>query len=289
MNFTRSMVLLAGVLALSACQNGIPGFGSGKDDAANGANGANALGAEGVIEESSIAFFNTTVGDRILFLVDQSTLTPEAIAVLDGQANWLNSNPQYTATIEGHADEQGTREYNLGLGALGGPAVLRLDQMEQQLRAVTGQVEQLRFRIDQIVADGTRRIGDLEFRLVELEGGDLSALGDTPTLGGDSVEMASILPSQPADVENGGVELAVAEEADFDAATQSLGGAYLDSFTTQPSGSYAPQALLRVGLSLSQLGKVENACQTLGEVLVRFPDSGVIDQVRTNQIELGCS
>ena len=216
---------------------------------------------------------------------------------------------------------------------LGGPAVLRLDQMEQQLRAVTGQVEQLRFRIDQIVADGTRRIGDLEFRLVELEGGDLSALGDTPTLGGDSVEMASILPAQPEDVENGGVELAVAEEADFDAATQSLGDgdhanaailfgqflsnypggpmsarafyhlgeaqeamgqhkeaarAYLDSFTTQPSGSYAPQALLRVGLSLSQLGKVENACQTLGEVLVRFPDSGVIDQVRTNQIELGC-
>ena len=123
MNFTRSMVLLAGVLALSACQNGIPGFGSGKDDAANGANGANALGAEGVIEESSIAFFNTTVGDRILFLVDQSTLTPEAIAVLDGQANWLNSNPQYTATIEGHADEQGTREYNLGLGAKRASAV----------------------------------------------------------------------------------------------------------------------------------------------------------------------
>ena len=123
MNFTRSMVLLAGVLALSACQNGIPGFGSGKDDAANGANSANALGAEGVIEESSIAFFNTTVGDRILFLVDQSTLTPEAIAVLDGQANWLNSNPQYTATIEGHADEQGTREYNLGLGAKRASAV----------------------------------------------------------------------------------------------------------------------------------------------------------------------
>lgn len=124
MNFTKSAILLAGVLALSACQNGIPGFGGGKDDAAGGAEaGVNGLGPDGLISESSIAFFNTTVGDRVLFLVDQSTLTPAAIAILDEQANWLNANPQYTAVIEGHADEQGTREYNLGLGAKRASAV----------------------------------------------------------------------------------------------------------------------------------------------------------------------
>jgi peptidoglycan-associated lipoprotein len=57
------------------------------------------------------------VGDRVLFAVDQSTLSPAAMATLDQQASWLMSNPEYTALIEGHADEQGTREYNLALGA----------------------------------------------------------------------------------------------------------------------------------------------------------------------------
>lgn len=116
MTFMKPMVLILGALALSACANNpFPGF--GKDGAgADGANGIPTVGGE-VIEESSIAFFNTTVGDRVLFLVDQTNLTPEAIAILDKQADWLLTNTQYTALIEGHADEQGTREYNLGLGA----------------------------------------------------------------------------------------------------------------------------------------------------------------------------
>ena len=50
-------------------------------------------------------------------MVDQSTLTPEGIATLSGQARWLTTNSDYLAIIEGHADEQGTREYNVALGA----------------------------------------------------------------------------------------------------------------------------------------------------------------------------
>ena len=53
----------------------------------------------------------------MLFEVDQSNLTAEGRATLDGQANWLMTNTDYQAVIEGHADEQGTREYNLALGA----------------------------------------------------------------------------------------------------------------------------------------------------------------------------
>ncbi|MEM8581831.1 MAG: tol-pal system protein, partial [Pseudomonadota bacterium] len=52
----------------------------------------------------------------------------------------------------------------------------RLDSLEAELARLTEKTEQLEFRIDQIVTDGTNRIGDLEFRLVELEGGDLSQL-----------------------------------------------------------------------------------------------------------------
>ena len=53
----------------------------------------------------------------MLFAVDQATLTPTARATLDGQAEWLAANVEYTALIEGHADEQGTQAYNLALGA----------------------------------------------------------------------------------------------------------------------------------------------------------------------------
>jgi peptidoglycan-associated lipoprotein len=71
----------------------------------------------------SLAYFQQTIGDRVLFVVDQSTLSPEATGILDGQANWLLQNTQYVVTIEGHADEQGTREYNLALGARRASAV----------------------------------------------------------------------------------------------------------------------------------------------------------------------
>lgn len=68
-------------------------------------------------DPTSVAYFNQSIGDRVLFEVDQHTLTPQSESVLAGQANWLAQNPEYSAIIEGHADEQGTREYNLALGA----------------------------------------------------------------------------------------------------------------------------------------------------------------------------
>lgn len=54
---------------------------------------------------------------RVFFALDQYNLSPAARDVLQRQANWLNTYSNYTATIEGHADERGTREYNLALGA----------------------------------------------------------------------------------------------------------------------------------------------------------------------------
>ena len=53
----------------------------------------------------------------MFFTTDSSELTPQAVATLDKQAQWLNQYSQYTFTLEGHADERGTREYNLALGA----------------------------------------------------------------------------------------------------------------------------------------------------------------------------
>ncbi len=57
-----------------------------------------------------------SVGDRIFFASDRSDLTPEGRRTVEGWAGWLRQNPGVSATIEGHADERGTREYNLALG-----------------------------------------------------------------------------------------------------------------------------------------------------------------------------
>jgi peptidoglycan-associated lipoprotein len=61
--------------------------------------------------------FVVNVGDRVFFDTDSSELSPLARATLDKQAQWLNNYNRYAFTIEGHADERGTREYNIALGA----------------------------------------------------------------------------------------------------------------------------------------------------------------------------
>ena len=61
--------------------------------------------------------FVVNVGDRVFFETDSSELTEQSRATLDKQAQWLNNYNRYSFTIEGHADERGTREYNIALGA----------------------------------------------------------------------------------------------------------------------------------------------------------------------------
>jgi peptidoglycan-associated lipoprotein len=61
--------------------------------------------------------FVVNVGDRVFFDTDSTDLSQQARATLDKQAEWLNHYSQYAFTIEGHADERGTREYNIALGA----------------------------------------------------------------------------------------------------------------------------------------------------------------------------
>lgn len=111
-SFRATALMLTATLALSACSQG--GL-FGRDDAVNLDGGQGAFGS--VSDPGSIAYFNQIVGDRVLFAVDQSTLDGPAMAVLDGQAQWLLTNPEFVALIEGHADEQGTTDYNLALGA----------------------------------------------------------------------------------------------------------------------------------------------------------------------------
>jgi len=75
------------------------------------------LGGEGPVTPGTERDFAVNVGDVVHFQVDSAELSLEAQNILRNQASWLNQYPQYTITIEGHADERGTREYNLALGA----------------------------------------------------------------------------------------------------------------------------------------------------------------------------
>jgi peptidoglycan-associated lipoprotein len=75
------------------------------------------LGGAGASTPGSAQDFTVNVGDRIFFDTDSSAIRADAQATLAKQAQWLNQYANYRITVEGHADERGTREYNLALGA----------------------------------------------------------------------------------------------------------------------------------------------------------------------------
>ena len=115
MNLLTKATLVALTLALAACNN--PRGGADYQDpmGAGGGISSSALGDPN--DPASIAYFNETIGDTVHFTVDSTELNPEAQTILRTQAAWLSRNPGYQILVEGHADERGTREYNIALGA----------------------------------------------------------------------------------------------------------------------------------------------------------------------------
>ncbi|MDP5218710.1 tol-pal system protein YbgF [Ruegeria sp. 2205SS24-7] len=153
----------------------------------------------------------------------------------------------------------------------GSTVLERVDAIEAELQRLTRLTEQLNQRVDGIVKDGTNRIGDLQFRLCELESGcDIATLPDTPTLGGDVTTPLVATPDPaPAEPGAGGTELAVGEQADFDAATKALDAqdyaraaelfAVFD--TSYPGSPLAAQAHLNRGRALDGLGDTREAAR----------------------------
>jgi len=106
-------VALALGLALSACARN-----TADDASLSGASYGGPASGPGSIQE-----FSASVGDRVFFETDVTDLNAADQATLDKQAAWLNQYNRYTFTIEGHADERGTREYNFALGSRRAEAV----------------------------------------------------------------------------------------------------------------------------------------------------------------------
>lgn len=166
---------------------------------------------------------------------------------------------------------------NRELVTTGGPAVNlqatsipdRVDAIERELQRLTAKTEELENRINRVVEDGTNRIGDLEFRLVELEGGDISTLGETTTLGGVDLPIETdqiIAPAAPAEPD---MQLAVGEQADFDLAMEAFeAGDYqtaaerFQAFTdTYMGGPLSGEAHFMRGQSLDALGMTASAAR----------------------------
>ncbi len=153
---------------------------------------------------------------------------------------------------------------NLTVGA---SALDRLAAIESELQRLTSKTEELEFRIDKVVSDGTNRVGDLEFRLCELESGcDVATLetgstlgGVTPTVAPDAGTTAQTSPDTP--------EMAVSEQADFEAAEAAMAsGSYVDAAVkleafqqAYPGGPLTEKAGLLRGEALEKSGDLKQA------------------------------
>jgi TolA-binding protein len=159
-----------------------------------------------------------------------------------------------------------------------GSPIERLDAIEAALQRLTSRTEELEFRINRITVDGTNRLGDLEFRVCELEEDcDPAALGETPGLGGIDQAAAVPLPDPAPPAE--GPPLAVGELAAFEAAETALAGgdavAAADLFAqfvlAYPVGPLTPRAHLGRAEALAQLGDTSNSARAYLDAFTADP------------------
>lgn len=112
---TTAMIAAIAMLAVGACAkkapDTLPPNPDGVDDGTGGGGGGT-----GVIPGSQQDFLNNISSDRIYFGFDQYNVDAEDQATLASQSQWLQRNPAVRVLLEGHADERGTRDYNLALG-----------------------------------------------------------------------------------------------------------------------------------------------------------------------------
>lgn len=246
----------------------------------------------------------------------------QELTVLNVEIQRLKGELNTTAAPEGVAGS-GMRE--------------RVNAIEAALTRLTAKTEELEFRVNSVATDGANRIGDLSFRLCELEPDcDIMNEGLSKPLGGEAAATApsaSITAPDTSALPPSDTQLAIGERADFDAAaamlnqgdfagaaeklailvdsypgspltaqahflrgealaaldqTAEAARAYLASFSADQAGTSAPNALLRLGVALGELGQVNEACATLAEVPNRFPGSEAANEATTERVTLGC-
>lgn len=171
-----------------------------------------------------------------------------------------------------------------GLPSAPATALTRLDQLEAELRRLTNRVEVLQNDLGRVVTDATNRVGDIEFRLTELEGGDVGALAKPEPLGGGLTAPAAPAPVAPPP--GGGGELAVSEQADFDAAVSAAeagdnarAAQLFGTFAaTYAGGPLATEAQLRRGEALAATGDQRGAAASFLDAFSGAPEGPAAPQ-----------
>ncbi|WP_298257671.1 tol-pal system protein YbgF [uncultured Litoreibacter sp.] len=174
---------------------------------------------------------------------------------------------------------------NTGGLTITGDVLQRIDIIEAGLARLTSKTESLENRINRVVSDGTTRVGDLEFRLCELEAGcDLGSVGQAPPLGGEAGAgngAAPVAVAPSATPNAGGAELAVSEKADFERAQAALASGDFQraaqEFATfnesYPGGPLAAEAYFFGGQAFAQSGDWNNAARSYLESFSGSPDA----------------
>ncbi|MBR3370215.1 MAG: tetratricopeptide repeat protein [Rhodobacteraceae bacterium] len=252
---------------------------------------------------------------------DASQTAGQAVGQGDSLAQLRSEISALSGLVAGLAADLSSGAGNVGqTQGFDGSLIDQVERIREELASLTARAEALEFRIRRVVDDASNRIGDMEFRLTELEGGDTSALPPTPPLGGDAGAPAGA-------VSDGGQapQLAAGEQTAFDAARALLdagdtdgaksalsvfletypgsplgaqasamlaqaqrdSGAdsdaartWLNLYLANPEGPDAPHALLELGNSLAHLGQQAEACVMFEELFTRFPDSAQSQMAR---------
>jgi len=183
------------------------------------------------------------------------------------------------------------RELNTtgGAGQLssGGSLLDRVNAIEGELQRLTSKTEELEFRVARVAEDGANRVGDLEFRLCELEEDcDIGSLGESTTLGGIDTTTGGNGAATLPDTDSGGddqPQMAVAEQSDFDAAKAAMDAgnyeAAAEKFATfrqtYPGGPLTGQAGLLQGESLEGAGQLTQAARVYLDLFSDDPNGPV--------------
>ena len=219
------------------------------------------------------------------------------LSIIDAQLADIRARLGVAPSTGGGATATGTGSSDL---------ILRLNRLEAEIRKLTGKIEQMEFEQRSVAEDATRRFGDIEFRLTELEGGDISILAPVQPLGGGGTGFVVAAGPEVSISERGDLDRAIEDvkQGRFDLGEDRLRGfltaypgspleaealywlgesqfvrgafqnaarSYLNGYNADRGSAIAPKNLYRLGVTLGRLGQLNEACLTLREVRNQFP------------------